>query len=219
MSHISPIKQRLRITFGKHGPLKYTSNLDIAKIWERVLRRANLPILYTQGFNTRPRIQLAMALPLGITSNCEILDVALRDVIEINEQTLTEQILAVSPTGLSINKIVEAPPTGPALQTLVRSAKYRIVFEDGIDTRILQEKVDAILEAENIMLTKQRKRKTTTYDMRPLVLGLRVEEDTLLAHLSVGERGNLRPDILIEHMGLQDEYHHVHRYELLMVND
>ena len=56
----------------------YTSNLDVAKIWERVLRRADLPILYTQGFNTRPRIQLAMALPLGITSECELLDVALR---------------------------------------------------------------------------------------------------------------------------------------------
>ncbi len=63
-----PTKQRLHITFGKFDALKYTSNLDIAKIWERVLRRANLPILYTQGFNTRPRLQPATALPLGITS-------------------------------------------------------------------------------------------------------------------------------------------------------
>ena len=83
MSHISPVAQRLRITFGKSGALTYTSSLDVAKIWERVLRRAGLPIMYTQGFNTRPRIQLAMPLPLGITSECEILDIALREAIEM----------------------------------------------------------------------------------------------------------------------------------------
>jgi len=66
MSHLSPVLQRLRVTFGKAGPLKYTSNLDTAKIWERVLRRADLPILYTRGFNSRPRISLAMPLLPGI---------------------------------------------------------------------------------------------------------------------------------------------------------
>ena len=66
-----PIKQRLYIRFGKFDALIYTSNLDVAKTWERVLRRANLPILYSQGFNTRPRIILASALPLGISSECK----------------------------------------------------------------------------------------------------------------------------------------------------
>jgi uncharacterized protein (DUF2344 family) len=66
MGHETPIMQRLQITFGKFGALKYTGNLDVSKVWERVLRRAKLPLLYTQGFNTRPRIQLASMLPMGV---------------------------------------------------------------------------------------------------------------------------------------------------------
>ena len=96
----NPTKQRLRIVFGKFGALKYTSNLDVAKIWERVLRRADLPLLYSQGFNTRPRLQLATALPLGITSECELLDVSLRE--EISLEGIREALLAVSPEGLRI---------------------------------------------------------------------------------------------------------------------
>ena len=113
MSHVSPVVQRLRITFGKAGPLRYTSNLDVAKIWERVLRRADLPILYTQGFNTRPRIRLAMPLPLGISSECEILDISLRQRIDLDEAALMDQLLAVSPPGLTITSIVEVDPARP----------------------------------------------------------------------------------------------------------
>ena len=108
MSHISPVAQRLRITFGKSGSLKYTSNFDVAKIWERVLRRADLPILYTKGFNTRPRIQLAMPLPLGISSECEILDISLRECIQFEESELRQELLAVAPPGLSIESITRS---------------------------------------------------------------------------------------------------------------
>jgi radical SAM-linked protein len=62
------VKQRLHITFGKFGALRYTGNLDVAKIWERVMRRADLPLVYSEGFNARPRMALASALPLGMTS-------------------------------------------------------------------------------------------------------------------------------------------------------
>ena len=137
MSHISPVAQRLRITFGKSGALTYTSSLDVAKIWERVLRRAGLPIMYTQGFNTRPRIQLAMPLPLGITSECEILDIALREAIEIDQSELTGCLLQVAPQGLSIHAIEEVDLREGTLQSRIISAEYRISFVDPIARRRL----------------------------------------------------------------------------------
>src|SRR5215831_6139020 len=124
MNDNTPIKQRLYITFGKFDSLIYTSNLDVAKLWERVLRRANLPILYSEGFNPRPRLALASALPLGISSECEILDVSLREAISL--EGLAERILASSPSGLRIFEIREVPVRSSALQTLVRRAEYRI---------------------------------------------------------------------------------------------
>lgn len=215
MSHESPIQQRLRITFGKSGTLKYTSSLDIAKIWERVLRRADLPILYTQGFNTRPRIQLAMPLPLGITSECEMLDVALREPIELDETKLIPFLLSVSPVGLDIHKIEEIETWSSTMQSLVLSAEYRLRFEDGIDPDVLQQKVDDILNRDKIIVEKVRKRKRSIIDLRPLIIDLSIDDhNDLLAHLSVGERGNMRPDQLIEQMGLADEYISVHRYKL-----
>lgn len=215
MSHISPIKQRLRITFGKAGTLKYTSNLDIAKIWERALRRADLPILYTQGFNTRPRIQLAMPLPLGITSECEILDAALRERIEFQEAELIDRLLQVAPRGLTIHAIAEVEARASAMQSLVISAEYRIRFEDGVDAAMLRARIDDLLNRESIIVEKVRKRRRSVMDLRPLIIELYLDEaNDLIAHLSVGDRGNMRPDQLIEQMGLADEYFSAHRRKL-----
>jgi|FLYN01.1.fsa_nt_gi radical SAM-linked protein len=208
-----PIKQRLHITFGKQGALKYTSNLDLAKIWERVLRRAQLPILYTQGFNARARIQLASALPLGITSECEILDVSLREPIVL--EGLIERLTAVSPPGLPIYSITEVPVRSPALQTLVRSAEYRIQFDDEVDREALRQKIAAILAAGAIAATKDRKGKSVDLDIRPLINDLRLDDEgNLIAHLAVGNQGNLRPDQLVEHLGLADHFYSAHRFRL-----
>ncbi|RMG82432.1 MAG: DUF2344 domain-containing protein [Chloroflexi bacterium] len=222
MSHISPVKQRLRIHFGKNGPMKYTGNLDIAKTWERVLRRANLPLLYTEGFNTRPRIQLASALPLGITSECEIIDVALKEPIELDG--LKERLLATSPTGLEIYRIESVPIDGPALQTLVRSAEYRIEFKEPIDTQALENKIRDMLAQDAIIIERVKKRKRREkrikVDLRPLIHELRMEdEQTLIAHLSVGDEGNMRPEKLLELLGLAESYFTIHRYRLHLAEE
>lgn len=220
MSHISPVAQRLRITFGKSGPLKYTSNLDIAKIWERILRRADLPILYTKGFNTRPRISLAMPLPLGISSECEILDIALRKRIQLVADELCDQLLAVSPIGLSIHSIVEADPRAATIQSRIESAKYRIHFPDGVDIDALQHSIDDLLVRDSIIVERVRKRKRSVMDVRPLIISLRLDQaNDLIAHLSAGERGNLRPDQLIELLDPGDAHYRIHRFKLHMLPD
>ncbi len=215
MSHVSPVVQRLRITFGKTGSLKYTSSLDVAKIWERVLRRADLPILYTQGFNTRPRIQLAMPLPLGISSECEILDVSLREHIIVHEAKLRKQLLAVSPPGLTIQAIVEVDSRTATLQSLVESAEYRIRFLDDIEPSVLQQKIQDVLSRESIIIDRVKRRKRSVMDIRPLILDLNIDaSNDLIAHLSVGDRGNLRPDQIIELLELQHLHYSAHRYRL-----
>lgn len=220
MTHISPIAQRLRITFGKSGPLKYTSSLDVAKIWERVLRRAGLPILYTQGFNTRPRLQLAMPLPLGITSECEILDIALRETIPLQTEELAQCLLQVAPAGLSIHRIQDIDLREPTMQSRIVSAEYRVSFLDVMDPAFLDQRIDDILERETIVVERIRKRRRSVMDLRPLIIDLRVDRNNdLIAHLSVGDRGNLRPDQLIEQMDLADYHHTVHRFKLHMLPD
>ena len=207
------MKQRLHITFGKFGALKYTGNLDIAKIWERVLRRAELPLQYTEGFNTRPRLQLATALPLGITSECEIIDVSLREVIPLDG--LIERLLAVSPAGLRIYAIEDAPIRSPALQTLVTGAAYRIHFVDPIPPPDLQTRVDDLLGQERIVQVKMRRNRKQVTDLRPLIYALEIDDaGDLIATLATGERGNMRPQDVIEHLGLSEVHHTLHRFRL-----
>jgi radical SAM-linked protein len=209
----NPTKQRLHIVFGKQGALKYTSNLDLAKIWERVLRRAQLPILYTQGFNARARIQLASALPLGITSECEILDVSLREPTSLDG--LIERLTVVSPAGLPIYSITEVEPRSPTLQTRVRSAEYRIQFDEEIDREALRQKIAAMLSADEITASKERKGKSVEVDLRPLIYDLYIDEQgNLMAHLAVGSQGNLRPDQIVEQLGLAEHYYNAHRVRL-----
>jgi radical SAM-linked protein len=215
MTHETPIKQRLRITFGKLDALKYTGHLDTARVWERVLRRAEIPILYSQGFNARPRLQVANPLPLGISSECEIIDVMLKEQLPTLDG-LGEKLESVSPDGLTIIQIVEVDARAATLQTLVSSAEYCISFPDMDDTSLLQEKIDTILAAEEILIQKKAKRgKTKTVNLRPSIHSLHLDDDgNLIAHLTTGDKGNLRPDVLLQQMGLDAEYSTVHRLQL-----
>ena len=205
--------QRLRITFGKFAALKYTSNLDVAKIWERVLRRAALPLLYTQGFNTRPRLQLATALPLGITSECELLDVSLRQRIAL--EGLAQQLREVSPEGLLVYNIEEVDVAESALQTRVRSSCYLVTFEEPVPA--LGQLAADLLARDSIPRTIQRKRRTIEKDLRPLLHELVVDDpQTLRMRVAVGDRGNLRPQDILEELSLHDHWHRIHRQQLLL---
>ena len=73
---------RVRIIFSKQGALRYTGNLDLHKILERSIRRAKLPLAYSQGYHPQPKINLAAALPLGFSSRAEVMDMWLNEDVE-----------------------------------------------------------------------------------------------------------------------------------------
>ena len=84
---------RLRITFHKTAAMRYTGHLDLHKTWERTIRRARLPLAYSQGYHPQPRLNVASALPLGFTSECELLDLWLADEVPIGDAAKALQIL------------------------------------------------------------------------------------------------------------------------------
>lgn len=201
MSERTAPVQRLRITFAKRGALKFIGHLDLAKMWERILRRAQLALAYTQGFNAHPRLQLASPLPLGITSECELLDLWLERAEPI--EGLAARLMAVSPPDLPILKIEEVPLNAPALQTVVESAVYRLTPRpDSAPEAIsgLAERVAALLAQPQIVRTRREK----AYDLKPLIRALRIGADgALYADLYSTPSGTGRPDELLEALGYQ----------------
>src|SRR5512132_4355393 len=110
---------RIRITFVKQGPLRYTGHLDLHKLWERAARRAGLPLAYSQGFHPQPKMNMAAALPLGFSSRCEMLDMRLEHDIPLDD--LATRINETLPTGIRVVNIEPVDERAPALQTQVAS--------------------------------------------------------------------------------------------------
>jgi radical SAM-linked protein len=204
--------QRLRITFGKIGSQKYVGHLDLFKTWERILRRAELSLLYSQGFNARPKMQLASALPLGITSECEILDIWLDHPLPT--EGLAERLMTVSPPGLPIYRIEEVPPKSPALQTLVESGVYLMTPTEPLqanEVADLRRRVFDLMSQSEVM----RSRRDKPYDLRPLIRALSVDDTgQIRAELSLSEQGTGRPDELLDALGLKLDAMAVHRVEI-----
>lgn len=158
--------QRLRLRFSKVGPTRFIGHLDLARTLERALNRAELPVAYTQGFNKRPRLQFAAALPLGFTSECELADVWLKEPMA--PEAFHERLAANSAPGLIIHNVAEVPLSADALQNITQHADYRITLLDPVDETALAARIDALLAADHV----PRERRGKTYDLRPLVLSL-----------------------------------------------
>jgi radical SAM-linked protein len=208
-------QQRIRITFGKFGALRFVGHLDLAKTWERVLRRAQVPLEYTQGFNPRPRMQFAAALPVGVTSQSEYLDIWLTE--RLGGQFPGEwigRLAATSPAGLQIYGLVEVPIKEAALPTQVTSSEYVITLTDpGLMPGELESRVEALLARSTIERMGHKK----AYDLRPLILDLSMDPDgNLIARMKTGEQANGRPDELLDALGLELWQAHIHRRHLYL---
>ncbi|MCZ7540791.1 MAG: TIGR03936 family radical SAM-associated protein [Anaerolineae bacterium] len=208
-------QQRLRIRFAKQGALRYVGHLDLATTWERVLRRAALPLEYTRGFNPRPRLQFAAALPVGLTSEAELLDVWLTECVPLElADALIERLNTTSPAGLRALQAAEVPIKAPALPPQVISAEYAITPNDpDLSADDLGARAQALLAQTHV----ERVLRGKVYDLRPLVQDLRLDGDgVLVARLSTGERANARADELIAALGLALHQVNAHRRRLFL---
>lgn len=213
---------RLRITFSKNGALAYTSHLDLARVWERSLRRAGAPLAYSQGFNPRPKLQLAAALPLGHTAEAELLDIWLEKRASVEK--LAKDLVQVLPDGLAVSDVRQAVLKEPALPMQVVSAEYRVDIDTGETAEAMAERIDRILQAEELPQERQRAgRKTKTYDLRPLIESLELEQPgsvegavALRMQLAARQGATARPEAVLAAMGLADVFARYHRRRVVL---
>ncbi|MEG4855878.1 TIGR03960 family B12-binding radical SAM protein [Microcoleus sp. K1-B1] len=122
-------KQRFRVWFGKVGDMALVGHLDLIRLFDRVVRRADLPISFTGGFHPNPRISLANALPLGVTSTGEIADFELTESIDI--ESFREKLAAKLPENLPIYKVESIDLKAPSANQLLEAAEYVITVALG----------------------------------------------------------------------------------------
>ena len=224
---------RLRITFSKSGALRYTGHLDLHSLWERTIRRAGLPLSYTQGFHPGPKLQLASALPLGFIGRTEVVDVWLVDVVRAglspssggvsapdnpSDRPYQEILQPVVPPGLVISSVEVVDERSPALQTQVVSAEYEVTLLDPIEAPGLVKCISALLAAA--FLTRERRAKT--YDLRPLIESLELLPADgsgafrLHMRLAAREGATGRPEEVLDVLGIPFETTRIERTRLIL---
>lgn len=154
---------RIRIDYAKTEPMRYTGNLDINKVLERTLRRANLPLAYSQGFHPQPRMNQALPLPLGMTSSAEILDCWLDE--DLSSDEIKTRLEPALPPGIVLLSLREIDLREPKVQTLVETAEYEATVLEDIGEEALAGRIRDLLAAESL----PRERRGKPYDLRLLV--------------------------------------------------
>ena len=208
---------RLRITFAKTEAMQYTSHLDLHRAWERTLRRARLPLAYSQGYHPHSRINLASALPLGFTSSAEVVDVWLDEQIPV--AAVESALQKAAPPGIQLLKIKEIDDHTPTLQKVLQAAEYVITFLEPASD--LENRLQDLLAAEEI----QRERRGKAYDLRPLVLELKRMPDDEQGHacaftrLAAQEGATGRPEEVVLELGYHPEEIRVQRTGLIFAED
>jgi len=183
---------KLRIRYAKRGKVRFTSHRDTARIWERAMRRAGVPVATSGGFTPRPRLSFGLALPTGAESVAEYLDAEVPDAAlsGADIDALGSRLDAVLPVGFEVLLAAGVEPGTGSLQEAVTSVTWEIGTPPCRDLPAVAARV---LAAAALPIERERKGERRVDDIRPAIRSLDATGDgTLVAEVATVGRG-LRP--------------------------
>ena len=211
--------QRLRVRFGRGQEIKFISHLDIMRLWERALRRAQISLAYSEGFSPHPRISLAAPLPVGVTSEAELMDVFVTRLVSPHWfNAVTSQQL---PPSIEILGVYQVALTMPSLQSQVRYAEYGVEVETEKGPGDIESAVASLLSVEHLPWHHQRDTGQRSYDLRTLIDDLWLVDwcdlyCTIGMRLRCDSGGSGRPEQVASALGFTHYPQSIHRTKLLL---
>ncbi|RJQ41141.1 MAG: DUF2344 domain-containing protein [Dehalococcoidia bacterium] len=211
--------QRLRVKFSRGEEIKFISHLDIIRLWQRVMSRANIPVAYSEGFNPHPRISLAAALALGVTSQAELMDIYCNRWVSPHwfSQAVSHQLVP----GLGLLGANVIPETYPSLQSQTRFAEYMVRVTGPFDKAAIETKIKNLLAAAEIPWQHQRDTGTRNYDLRALIDDLWLAEyyapeAVIGMRLRCDNLGSGRPEQVCKALGFEESPLAIDRTRLIL---
>jgi len=211
--------QRLRVRFSRGEEIKFISHLDIMRLWERALHRAQIPLAYSEGFSPHPRLSLAVPLAVGVTSEAELMDVFVSKLVSPHwfSGAVSQQL----PVGIGVLGVYQIGLNMPSLQSQVRYAEYRVKVETSDGPKDVASAVATLLSTEHLPWSHQRDTGRRNYDLRALIDDLWLVDwsqpsGTIGMRLRCDSGGSGRPEQVALALGFANYPQSIHRTKLIL---
>jgi len=229
---------RYRAAYTKLAEFKYLSALDLTRLFTRAFNRAGVPLKYSEGYHPAPTISFGPALGVGMESAEEYLD--FETVVEIEPHLLLSRLNEQIPDGLRFKQIIKIQSGADSLFKIIEAAEYTVSLQSDRLHDTLKEQLNGgwnddpvelhrslvakLMQRQSIEVEKITKGKTRVQDIRPLIRELAVANSAEPLHLRMilqtGNRGSVRPEVVLKQMyGLSGDQFHIRRERLLVKRD
>jgi radical SAM-linked protein len=190
--------QRIRVWFRKGDRVRYISHLDVLRFWERAIRRAGLPLSYSQGFTPHPRLAFASPLPLGFTAEREVMDVTLDEAVAVDE--FARRLRAEATGDLAVVAVEEVAVGAPAPQAAMLWADYSVAMP-GLTPSEAQGAIEQFSRQAAFPWREERGERIREYDLRAATAWVRcrpADGGTVLStRMQADQALTARPEALV----------------------
>lgn len=178
------VGQRIRVNYSKTGAMIFLSHLEMLTLFTRAVKRADIPVKYSQGFHPHPKFSFATALSVGVQSFAEYLDIEVAPGFDAD--MLKESLNRSLPEGIAVINAWTVPAKSPSLSTIMDRVRYRVTLPAKLPTD-LEEAAGRFMALESSPFRRVKKNGPQEYDLRHELFTLSVAENSLTMEIGRGK--------------------------------
>ncbi|MFA9375667.1 MAG: TIGR03936 family radical SAM-associated protein [Lachnotalea sp.] len=188
---------KIRIKFTKLGVMKFVGHLDIMRYFQKVMRRANIDIAYSEGFSPHQIMSFALPLGVGITSDGEYLDVEIKT--KLTSQEAIKRLNETMAEGIEIVSFRQLSEDNKNAMSIVAAADYEITFREGSKPNAdWENKINEFYDREEIIVTKTSKKSVKEVDIKPMIYAIAAKDGKVTMKIATGSVSNLKPELVMQ---------------------
>lgn len=187
---------KLRIKFTKSGTMVFIGHLDMMRYFQKAIRRAEIDIAYSQGFNPHQIMSFALPLGVGVYSDGEYLDIEAHSIT--SSEDMCKRLNEVMVEGVTVESVRVLPDNAGNAMSMVAAADYIVSFRDGHEPEgFCKEQFLEFCSRESIVVTKQTKKNTREIDLKSYMYEVKSCEEGIYMMIGAGSANNIKPDLIM----------------------
>lgn len=186
----------IRMKFKKHGCMKFIGHLDIMRYFQKAIRRADIDIAYSEGFSPHMIMSFAAPLGVGLTSEGEYVDLQVNSCV--SSKAAVDALNSVMVDGMEVVSFKLLPENVKNAMSSVAAADYFVKWREGYVPENWEEKFNAFLQKEEMLIVKKTKRSEAEVDLKPMLYKTELRDGGIFMQVACGSVNNLKPELVME---------------------